>query len=62
MKTKPSLLIFATFAAVIVVLPAQARSAKCLIEVEGKAYVDGPCDFRILSGGGGSFQITGESD
>lgn len=61
MKTKPSLLIFATFAAAIVALPALARPAKCLIEVEGKAYVDGPCDFRPLSGGGGSFQITGES-
>lgn len=61
MKTKPPLLIFATFASLVMALPAQARPAKCLIEVEGNAYVDGPCDFRKLSGDNGSFQITGET-
>lgn len=61
MKTKPSLLILATFTAVIVALPAQARLAKCLLQVEGQTYIDGPCDFEPSRKGDGSFQITGES-
>ena len=36
-----------------------ARPAKCLLEVNGTSYVDGACDFRPLSDGTGSFQITG---
>lgn len=61
MKTTPSLLILATFAAVIVAFPAQARPAKCLLEVEGRTYIDGPCDFASLRSGDGSFLITGAS-
>jgi hypothetical protein len=59
MKTTPSLLIFATFATVISSLPAQARPAKCLLQVNGTTYIDGPCDFDPSRKGDGSFQITG---
>lgn len=61
MKNKPSLSIFVSFVVVIAALPAQARPAKCLLQVEGQTYIDGPCDFAPLDSGDGSFQITGES-
>ena len=61
MKTTPCLLIFASFAIEIMALPAQARPAKCLLQVEGKTYIDGPCNFEPSRKGDGSFQITGES-
>lgn len=42
-----------------IALPAQARPAKCLLEIEGKTYIDGQCDFKPLHKSDGSFQITG---
>lgn len=37
---------------------ADARSAKCLLEVDGQTYIDGLCNFELLSGGTGDFRIT----
>lgn len=39
-------------------LYAQARPAKCLLAVNDSIYIDGPCDFRPLTGKSGDFQIT----
>lgn len=38
--------------------PVQARPSDCQLVVGGQAYIDGPCDFRSLDDGAGSFQIT----
>ena len=49
------------FAAILIAASgqtAQARTAKCLLEVDGKAFIDGQCDFRPLTGKSGDFQIT----
>lgn len=40
------------------VTAAHARPAKCLLTVNGSTFIDGPCDFRPLSGKKGDFQIT----
>ncbi|MCL3881910.1 hypothetical protein [Marivita sp. GX14005] len=37
---------------------AGAADVACVLEVEGQSYIDGPCNFRFLSGNDGSFQIT----
>lgn len=39
------------------VTAAEARPAKCLLEVGGIAYIDGPCDFDPDRRGDGSFKI-----
>lgn len=57
MNTKTS--IFALLLMSYGALPAVARPAKCLLEVDGQTFIDGACDFRPLSGGNGDFQITG---
>ena len=44
--------------AVLVAASVQARPAECLLEVGAQTYIDGPCDFRSLDEGSGSFQIT----
>lgn len=36
-----------------------ARPSTCLLSVEGEAYIDGACDFTLLSGTDGDFRITG---
>lgn len=37
--------------------PAQATPANCILTVEGRTYIDGPCDFDGLSTNDGSFKI-----
>ena len=42
----------------ILTTPAHARPATCLLEIGGKAYIDGPCDFSLMaSSDDGSFKI-----
>ena len=38
---------------------AQALTATCVLEVAGKPYIDGPCDFNTGSWNNGSFKIHG---
>lgn len=38
---------------------AEARPAKCLLEVAGKVYIDGPCDHSLLHAGDDDFIMTG---
>lgn len=38
---------------------ADARPAQCLLQVDGRVYIDGDCDFKPLTAGAGDFQITG---
>ncbi|WP_050526520.1 hypothetical protein [Pseudorhodobacter aquimaris] len=57
MKTKFCLSIRAFSFCLLAALPAQARPAKCLMEVNGKAYIDGACDFEALDKTG-SFKIS----
>lgn len=39
------------------VTAAEARPAKCLLDVGGTVYIDGPCDFEPDRSGDGSFMI-----
>lgn len=41
------------------VTAAEARPAKCLLDVGGTVYIDGPCDFDTGSWKDGSFRIHG---
>jgi hypothetical protein len=34
----------------VVTTPALARQGKCIVEVEGDRFIDGPCDYRYRSG------------
>lgn len=40
-------------------VPAVATPASCVLEVEGKPYIDGQCSFERLSRDDGSFKIMG---
>lgn len=46
-------IVFPVATALLFVTPAYA--ATCLLEVDGKAYIDGPCEFSSWEGG--DFQI-----
>jgi len=37
--------------------PAEAEVAKCTLEIKGKAYISGDCDYDTLSRSDGSFKI-----
>ncbi len=54
----------ATFSAVIFFCSffssfAEARPVQCLLQVDGRVYIDGDCYFKPLSSGSGGFQIAG---
>ena len=61
---KTFFLIFAVMASVAAVAahPAEAGPATCVLEVAGKSYINGACDYRLLDGGRGGFQATGADD
>lgn len=40
-------------------VPAASTPASCVLEVEGKSYIDGQCSFELLSRDDGSFKIMG---
>ncbi len=44
---------------VIATAPVDARPTHCILEVAGKTYISGPCDYRPLKDAGGDFQVTG---
>lgn len=59
-------MIFAAFAAAVLVMPAstaaqdgQTDISRCIIEVDGKVWQDGPCRFAEL-GDDGSFSVQGK--
>ena len=39
--------------------PTWAETADCTLEVKGKTYISGPCDYRRLKNTGADFQVTG---
>lgn len=39
---------------------AAARPATCYLEVGGRPFIDGPCDFEPLGDGTGSFKVMGQ--
>lgn len=43
-------------ATLLLSLPAAARPADCLVVMEGRSYIDGPCDFTAEAGG--DFTVT----
>ncbi|MCL3882676.1 hypothetical protein [Marivita sp. GX14005] len=59
MKNRLSLFFVASTLSIAIGATAQARPAKCLLEVQGKTFIDGSCEFHTLSSNDGSFQITG---
>ncbi len=49
---------FALLACSLLPITAHARPATCLLEIAGKTYIDGPCDFSLMaSSDDGSFKI-----
>lgn len=48
----------------MVAFSAQAKDAKCLLEVDGKTWISGKCEFTSIGmgAGDGSFIITGKND
>lgn len=48
---------FLSTVAIVFVLAgmAQAKTAKCLLKIDGKTFIDGHCDVRLM--GGGDFQV-----
>ncbi len=55
MNMKITVLFAIAMSAVLVSVPVQAKTGKCVLEVKHRKYLNGPCEVRIDEGG--SFSI-----